>query len=443
MQQTLKPKDDSKQNRGYPKYRDDFSRPCKEETVDVVKESKEFLDKHQKMMCEHICRKVHKKEKETKAPYLAASKNFALAKKLHKENLEHVPLPDTITDALYRKMQLHQECNEPGLVLKDGNYATGVGWKGYPGFGANRCTKLRIFRPKTSNDRPPSVSSFDKKWRFIRQHKVSPIQLAIYWDMTPVNQMHEPKRSFHIDGTDFSAGPAVFHKVSTPKDQCDADANELSNKNALFTNLAQTERPKTSWEKAKKSKSPPDDNGSCMRRAKSAVNIHSKTNSSTASTVSEQNSNISSHKEFYKSTPNLLDNIRSTVCSHPCTECQDTKLRSSNKAICMACEMKTRRQNIQPARPKSDYKLAFKAGVPNNQPVSTINYNNVNNLKIPKQRDPYCIKNYSITSLGGPFSLQKGKRDDYPEHWRLASVYQHSYKPVHTRKRTLLATVFQ
>lgn len=392
-------------------------------------------------MCEHIRPKSHRKEKDVSAPYLAASKNFALAKKLHKENLEHVPLPDTITDALYRKVQLDREGDEPGLVLKDGNYATGVGWKGYPGFGANRCTKLRIFRPKTAGERPPSICSFDKKWRFIRQHKVTPIELAIYWDMTPINRADEPRRPFHIDGTDFSGGPAVFHNISTPKD-ADNDPTstpntELSNKNALFTNLAQTERPKTSWEKQK--------NGMGMRRAKSAANVNPKIKSScssaTQSFVSVDSSMNRNQKAFYQSTPNLAD--RSPMCTHPCQECLQQIPKVTHSKFCSACELKARRLNIQAARPKSDFKMAFKAGVPNSDPVSTFNSTPVISLKVPKQRDPYRVKNYSINSLGAPFSLQKGKRDDYPEHWRLASVYQHSYKPVHIRKRPLLATVYQ
>lgn len=396
------------------------------------------------MMCEHIRHKISRKDKDAKAPYLAAAKNFVLAKKLHKENLEHVPLPDTITEALYRKMQMDKGCTEPGLLLKDGNYATGVGWKGYPGYGANRCTKLRIFRPKTSSERPPSVCSFDKKWRFVRQHKVTPIELAIYWDMTPINPAHEPKRSFHIDGTDFSAGPAIFHKVSSPSDDdCASMGTDLSNKNALFTNLAQTDRPKTSWEKKKSQVSTTNVNG--MRRAKSAANVHIDSNSSSRSTMSNNsNSNLNNIKELCQSTPNLLnENLRSPSCEHPCEICQRPKPKVRHTKFCEVCELKARRLNIQAACPKSDFKMAFKAGVPNNQPVSTINRMNVSNLNIPKQRDPYRIKNYSIASLGVPFSLQKGKRDDYPEHWRLASVYQHSYKPVHTRKRPLLATVYQ
>lgn len=397
-------------------------------------------------MCHVPCHKKESKKKDAKVPYLAAAKNFMLAKKLARENLEHEPLPDTITEALYRKMQLHRDC-EPGLVLKDGNYATGVGWKGYPGYGATRCTKLRVFRPKTSgNDRPPSICSFDKKWRFIRQQKVTPIELAICWDMCPVNPKQEPKRSLHIDGTNFSAGPAVFHMVETPKEPatveeaCSASQaceSELSNKNAIFTNLAQPTRPKTAWDTRKHkhcSSTKSDDtniSNVAVKRAQSAYNLHHKSNSSNTSI----SSNLSK-KEFCKSSPNLAEP------HYHCVECFKQKTKLPNSRLCVACELKNAGE--QESRPKSDYKMAFKAGVPNNYSVSTNSSSNAcKYIKVPKQRDPYSNKNYSIKSLGAPFSLQKGKRDDYPEHWRLASVYQHSYKPVHTRKRPLLATVYQ
>ncbi|XP_059484250.1 putative uncharacterized protein ENSP00000383309 [Neocloeon triangulifer] len=64
---------------------------------------------------------------------------------------------------------------------------------------------------------------------------------------------------------------------------------------------------------------------------------------------------------------------------------------------------------------------------------------------VPKPKMPFSKRSYSIGTLAPPFSLWPDgtKRQDYPDHWRLASVYQHSYKPVHLRKKTLLASIFQ
>lgn len=58
------------------------------------------------------------------SPILTAISNFNLAKKLHRENLEHNPLPDTVTDRLYRKIQIQRQ-KEPGLSMQDKHFATG------------------------------------------------------------------------------------------------------------------------------------------------------------------------------------------------------------------------------------------------------------------------------------------------------------------------------
>lgn len=110
--------------------------------------------------------------------------------------------------------------------------------------------------------------------------------------------------------------------------------------------------------------------------------------------------------------------------------------------------------------PKEDYKTAFKAGIPKSNSSGTccsfdsgIDCSSNSNstpcikatLKVPKPRSPFAKKNYSISTLNPPFSCFKGGdgQGAYADHWRLASVYQHAYKPIEKRKRPLLQTVFQ
>lgn len=50
--------------------------------------------------------------------------NFQLAKELHRQNLDHNPLPDKICHTQYQRMQMLGE-GEPGLALEEGNYASG------------------------------------------------------------------------------------------------------------------------------------------------------------------------------------------------------------------------------------------------------------------------------------------------------------------------------
>ncbi|EDX17086.1 GD16286 [Drosophila simulans] len=66
-------------------------------------------------------------------------------------------------------------------------------------------------------------------------------------------------------------------------------------------------------------------------------------------------------------------------------------------------------------------------------------------LVVPRPRQPYAKKNYDIETLVPPFQSQAGGagQGGYPEHWRLASVYQHAYKPIDQRRRPLLQTVYK
>ncbi|BET03450.1 Hypothetical protein NTJ_16268 [Nesidiocoris tenuis] len=141
----------------------------------------------------------------------------------------------------------------------------------------------------------------------------------------------------------------------------------------------------------------------------------------------------------YRSSPNL-------------TTAGAENLKSKQKMMfsrpCMACETKDHKESTCDKRPKSDYKMAFKAGIPNsnnsNKSDSTGSRpHTAKPLSIPKPRTPYAKRSYSINTLAPPFALWPGTTGmDYPEHWRLASVYQHSYKPVELRKRPLLQSVY-
>lgn len=443
---------EAKSAKGYPKYREDFSRHLPTPPKQLSTEANEFYNKHKEMLtAAYNCAK-HEENPRTPSPVLDAIENFNFAKKLHKENLEHEPLPDTITDALYRKLQLQKfQEKEPALALKDSPQVTGIGWKGYPGYGPTRCTKLKVYRPKTGiaekqqekrDGRPNSVSSFDKKWRFIRQSKVTPIELAICWDLTPDDPQDEPKPPTHIDGSNGSQAPAVFTLVHTPKE--DSESSKSSRKMSdvsskccepVFEKLPQNDitnkalpflhRPKTTCHRS----SVKSDSLSVKSRAQSASNLQQTCAEENISEKSSNSSNLSK-KTIHRSSPNVS-------CANRCTQ---TKKMLPNSRLCMACELKNLK--IKEKKPKQEYKMAFKAGVP--QPVKTVSKTQkVKFFRIPKQVEPYKQRNYAIKSLAAPFSLQKDKRQDYPDHWRLATVYQHSYKPIHLRKRPLLASIFK
>ncbi|CAG9860135.1 unnamed protein product [Phyllotreta striolata] len=434
---------------GFPRTREDFSRHTEPER-NLTKEVNDFYDTHKQMLQAEPPEKPSEPKKERfLSPLINAISNFTMAKKLHRENLEHYPLPDTLTDAMYRKMLLERQSKGE----EDVHYATGIGWKGYPGYGPTRCTKLKIFRPKTSiSPKDEPVSSFDRKWRFIRQAKVSPMDLAICWDLKPQDPNDEPEKAKHVDGSNGSAAPAVFNLVHSPKqEEAEHKCDGVHVCGPVFDHSDKGNEDKEYFfHRSKKAPRSAAGSSSCSdqskRRAKSALGdgeklsscskesfISAKSRAKSASNSNDIEGRIPEiskeviDKNMYRSTPNLSE----------CGGKYCKKYAKMGCKSCVACEMK----DIRPVekRPKSEYKMAFKAGVPQQKTVSKPSCN----LKVPKPKVPYMVKNYVIDSLGGPFCLQKKKRDDYPEHWRLATVYQHSYKPIYARKRPLMHTVFK
>lgn len=298
-----------------------------------------------------------------------------------------------------------------------------------------------------------SDGSFDKKWRFITQKQVSPIDLAICWDMRPEDPTDEPKRPTHIDGSNGSAAPAVFTMVKSPKDNtpqqsrrssvpcdgihgCGTPVPSCDKMTALekieyargYTPQQRTikNRPITCQEQRRKSASTDS----------LYVNMtkNRKLSQDTLNTQSTPPTVLLKRQHMHKSTPNLsVDNSCSSNCSQ----------NGFKKLVSRECHKELVAPLQLDVRPRSEYKMAFKAGVPRRQ--DSVNSSSTKTtVKVPKQREPYAKRNYEINSLSPPFSMWKGTSvHSYPEHWRLASVYQHSYKPVEARKCPLLASVYQ
>ncbi|KAL3276768.1 hypothetical protein HHI36_012135 [Cryptolaemus montrouzieri] len=452
--------------KGYPRYREDFSRVSPRPEKNLSEQVSETLAKHKEMQnTTYAPRQINDNDG---TPVRDAISNFQLAKELHRQNLDHIPLPDKITHDQYQKFQMMRD-KEPGLALDEGNYATDIGWKGYQGYGPTRCTKLKVFRPKSSllqprrpGEKANSWANFEQKWRFIKHSKVTPIDLALCWDLSPENPKDEPKPPLHIDGSNGCLAPAVFSLVHTPKEnvgardstreKCDGihgcgplfySTNKLADeRNYFFERRSARDFSEQLEHKLDESK-----------RANSAYELReiSKMLESTQHNENQNKNKDDNNNNNSKPKNNTQTRqINSVKCNenHPCCEKQRKKLlptlKPKHSAFCMTCKM----NNISIQEPKhredqkSNFKAAFKAGMPQKR-VSRNHLKDRCLFRAPKQKEPYALKNYRIDSLAPPFSLQKERRQDYPEHWRLATVYQHSYKPMNTRKGTLLSTVFK
>nr|CAD7442282.1 unnamed protein product [Timema bartmani] len=209
-----------------------------------------------------------------------------------------------------------------------------------------------------------------------------------------------------------------------------------------------------------------NNSGSLQRRAASMEKRNNEVLQRTASNSFDSgNGSALPRRKHHQSSPNLTNGNYHQTANHKHQSnhyvpgeiaYQDKQKNLQHSRQCVACELKSTERDPAEAlltRPHSNYKMAFKAGKPSNSFDSGIcSSNGIRPLtckdhpkvRVPKPRAPFAKRSYSIDTLAPPFSLWPGNTgQDYPEHWRLASVYQHSYKPIEARRKTLLNSVYQ
>ncbi|KOC70604.1 hypothetical protein WH47_03620 [Habropoda laboriosa] len=284
---------------------------------------------------------------------------FAIAKKLHAENLEHQPLPDRVDDSIFKNVRSQGCCcgsckhcertDEDCLKKLSRRYEPVLGYK----------------EPKTKMD------------------------LAICWE-TPVDPVYEPHKPAHIDGSEGGLAPAIFSLVQ----------HTSTSRASLHSGSARKEEPPTS--------------GRGRYR-------------------SQEDGNHSGNE-------NKVVDSKDGKCCCECL-CKDLDKVKISKKIqvgggprnvsfrkCVACEAKNIKED--PRLIRSAVGLALGMEKSENNPRKT-------GIKstIPRPRTPFARRNFCIDSLSPPFSVVNGYRDaDFPEHWRLMSVYQQSYRNPYRRR---------
>ncbi|XP_039757041.1 uncharacterized protein LOC120631494 [Pararge aegeria] len=441
--------------------------------------------------------KYAKKSETPKLPYVNVSQNFNFAKKMHAGNLEHEPLPDTLG---YRNLTKVGEHRESDIVVKP--YA--IGWKGFGASGPTCCTKMRVHRPKTCDPKKTEGEEDKRKQRPATsdlggQYKkpLSLMDLAICWDFKADNPKNEARPPKHIDGSNGSLAPAVFTMVHTPKE--DVHETVVGHAFPIFTqnrqgddagkhsvpyfekditkekrkdscdvqhcpqhneiNKSSKSRSSSRKSSAQSNKSICDGINGCgttsdvsrngshesrpqMKHIKEAWNSESR-NKNSKYDINRNRHSLESYEKtplaqgkLHQSSPNESDVSRHTVKDSLKNSDTSNNTKHKNCLSCNGVKMP------QEKRQKDDYKFAFKAGNPNS--VQSNSSNDSKDLKIPKMRHPYTKKSYTIPTLAPPFSIWRdANATGYPEHWRLASVYQHAYKPLEQRRKPLIESVYQ
>ncbi|XP_050668834.1 uncharacterized protein LOC126968068 [Leptidea sinapis] len=425
--------------------------------------------------------KLIKNSKTPKLPVVTVSQNFHFAKNMHAGNLEHQPLPDTLG---YRHLTKVGEHRDSDIVVKP--YA--IGWKGYGASGPTCCTKMRVHRPKTSDPKKTEIQHGDRKQRpstsagdLGGQYKkpLSLMDLAICWDFQSDNPQKEPKPPKHINGSNGSLAPAVFTMVRTPKEEVQdniatSHSQSIFNQNRDVQNVGRHTVPYFEKDMSKERRNDACDVQYCPQHTgknegANTSNHSSRKNSSRSSKnlcdgingcgtpveskYETRHGNCVKDKQINSRRHDSLESYSKTLLAqgqlHQSTPDQSETSRSPKNSgtsnnnnkhkNCFSCSGK---KLPSEKKEKEDYKFAFKAGNPNS--VQSVSSNDSKGVKIPKMRHPYTKKSYTIPTLAPPFSIWRdANATGYPEHWRLASVYQHAYKPPEQRRKPLISSVYQ
>ncbi|XP_027842589.2 uncharacterized protein LOC114123723 [Aphis gossypii] len=446
----------------------------------------------------------------------------------------HHGLPDAIEDAVYRSLQTKRH-KHPGLGL-NGCWpkCSAVAYKSFNDPGPTQCSKLRVYRPKTSSSSSPPSSAGDEKKDPTRRRNKNPsrpktcgpvmtaqqltdIKLALCWDLDAPFDRNRPPRP--------PDEPAVFHKVrqqqqlQQPCGGGAAPANVKPQNSSAVMGFVQTAgearncsddevvpeaRRTQTRECLMKNRNlsavmeliPNKDRESKPAAAATTADGEVTAPAVTAdqTVLSNKQSSSSSSLSECRGKNGLMDDNdddgdvckadgryevehksdrlgsdercrvvgspsdrrrdhRTTQHHHHCTSAPEKELKPKRHGRhayrpCLACD----NPNIATANCKRDdecehYKMAFKAGVPVSTPVrlrTAAAGKPAKHLKVPKPKTTNSDKKkYVIGTLLPPFSMWPGTTArDYPEHWRLTSVYRQAFKPLELRKQPLLQTVY-
>lgn len=415
------------------------------------------------------------REARAKSAFAAAYHNFQTAKKMAQDNLDHQPLPDAINDKNFTDLQAQGDPN-PGLGLDVLLTTTGIGYKGYK-VGPTQCTKLKVYRPKTCGVLPKHLDQSTMSDPIDGQAlqlnpKIGPMDLAIRWDYRPKNR--EPRLPKHIDGSN-DIVPAVFNLVQ-PVLQIENDL-QFERAEGVFHNtqgeidffdrdlILKRKDYQKKYEKGREctcgtdvanfADVPGSESITRKNRPKTTVSdtaIYSGNSKSRRCKSSPNLSLIANPKSYDRDSINTaVEDPRKIAVNNLPRETPEQKkaLRQpkyANSTVPRLCHQM--RHDYE--RMMKKYFLTnelMKLDENNNCPliIETPPISKPKVIYVPRPKQPYKKKNYQIDSLAPPFSSWTGRGDEFPNHLRLASIYQQSYKPkpIECRKRRFLQSNYR
>ncbi|XP_048510218.1 uncharacterized protein LOC105684391 [Athalia rosae] len=376
--------------------------------------------------------------------------NFAIARKFHTENLEHQPLPDRVDDR----------------VFMNGNFGRAKSCGSLPSCKSYR--KYQEITPKVFQRRP-RIQTVTQLYGPVLGCKVpeTRMDLAICWD-TPVDPSYEPRKPVHIDGSDGGPAPGIFTLVQHPPG---VSASDFYSPDFSRPRAASADPGK--FERLVKAKPHPTERHNCRTPCPEVcVNSHEKLSVDGRSWPEEDDPMVRGRLNVltgYKTEAEEEDDVakaknllgESTKChlckgfgeiriseadqelakrytSSPKHQSRDRRKHVAYLRNCTACEQRKKDEEKDASRHKQ--RLALHSAAPRLTHDDPKRNGLPKSLNVPRPRTPFARRSFCIDTLTPPFSVVKGCRDaDYPEHWRLTSVYQQSYRPPRNHKTTTLS----
>lgn len=262
------------------------------------------------------------------------------------------------------------------------------------------------------------------------------MDLAICWDYRPLNPNDEPKKPKHIDGSNGSAAPAVFTLVKTPRSPIQQRI-ETVRSGGVFSNThgessffdRDVVRQHQNFQKnhdacrcgktAISYSNTKEDTHRCskiknlelLKRCESSPNI-----SSLANPSHESNNEVIGKKCYHNDGYRCLSQKKNNKHQHQQRRSSEKCEHNKNQRI---CQISNQESSAKPQK-TLNYKQAFKAGIPKSNSSGTcesfdsgcrsITSTNISipKVNIPKPRNPYVKKDYTINTLVPPFACWKG-----------------------------------
>lgn len=344
---------------------------------------------------------------------------FAIAKKFHSENLQHQPLPDRVDDSIFKN-------SRPADGRQNARSRTRPSSGPHDQAIRRDATRFRQ-KVRAGVQYGPTLGC---------KTPTTNMDLAICWE-APLDRSYEPPRAVHIDGTDGGPAPAIFalveHEVpqrgaENLTDPCKCFKSAVEVYEAKFSNVRNLCRCPAA-NKSRARQSPVARAGDELPKGPASERCWQCPDDLEAANKPDEDGDLCDELDSFHISEEANGDGASGERG---IDGRSKKVQPLHLRNCSSCECRgerSARKHRGQRLVKSAYggtRNARRNGLPTK-------------ISVPRPKTPYAKRSFCIDTLTPPFSIINGCRDaDYPEHWRLTSVYQQSYRNPRRQRATIL-----